>query len=726
MRLSFLLLVALPGIVTAQTLSYRRLEELGPAIPDGVSTVQTLTNSGWALIRSEAHNLAGPARVGPQFYFRSPEGTLVRLPIERAGLDPRLLLIGKMAEDASFALLGGPAAPLVRIDREGLAIRVYREDLRGHPPKAIYGNTAYLDGYPTTFSRYDLVSEVETIYPPVVESGYRTPLRVTLDGKAVYEKDGTYIVRNLANGLLRTWAAPPSEKRILDSSGRYVWQGDSGRLVRYTLATDDEVGYGVALPANAQPLQATDRFVFFSTVTALTPVDDNATTDVYVFDRQSGTLTLATDRQGSMRAAGEVDSLAISPNGTRLSFGTPSPGVSDLASNGLSQLYLRSTARRDTKAALTAQRPGGGEATGGVLSRGGRAALWVRFAAGIWSLRLLTEGGATRTVALPGSARPLDVTDDGRTAMWTTAGGSRLYSLHDGTVRELPLTGGFVFTGHLDLKTRTPLATINRDESADLVRFDPGTGAATVLAIFEDEEFDVEAGRVAWSQGNGVRIVDLTTGDSMTLSPEAGFATGTPGLTADGFSIGIPNLRNGQGVKTRMHRLSDGAFRKTLPFGRILPDPNWLRDDTTGELVYAPTGARLPYRLDDNVAVQGNPVGPESLTFRSTRRVGTASLGDLWRYRTVAPSLPLTESFSAVPRPGGKLDLRATVRSAGLENADTWVEVRIDGTGTWRRLKRDAITTLSLASGPHSLEARGADALGRYEERPRMITVSIF
>ncbi|RYG48097.1 hypothetical protein EON79_05475, partial [bacterium] len=595
MRLTLLLLAALPGIALAQPLPYRRIEELGPAVPDGVSSVQTLTSGGWALIRTEAANLSSPPRFGTQFYFRSPEGTLTRLPIERAGLDPRAPLVGEMAEDASFALIGGPNSPLVRIDREGSAVRVYRDNLRLRLPKAIFGNTAYLDGHPTSFSRFDLATETETIYPSLAEAGHRPPKRVTADGKAIYETNGTFIVRNLTNGLLRTWSAPAGSHPILDESGRYVWFATPGRLRRYALFTGDEIGYDVSFPSMVRPVQATDRYVFLWTTAALVAADDNATNDTYVFDRQTGAVTLASDRKGSDRAAGEVDDLAIPANGGRMLFRTPAPGVSELVSNGVSQLYARTTGRRDTRPALTAVGPGGGEAVGGVLSRGGKTALWGRLSAGQWSLRLLVEGSPPRAIPVAAAPRPLDVSDDGRTILWATADGSKLYRLHDGVQKTMALTGGFVFTGHLDPRTRTPLAIVHRAETADLTRFDGTTGAATFLALIAEDNFDADAGRVAWSTGSGVRVVDLLSGATLNIPAEAGHTAGSPGLTADGLNVGVPNLKNGQGVKTRLHRLSDGAFRRTMPFGRPLPDGLWLRDDTTDELVLAETGARFPF-----------------------------------------------------------------------------------------------------------------------------------
>ena len=76
----------------------------------------------------------------------------------------------------------------------------------------------------------------------------------------------------------------------------------------------------------AELLAATDKHVFFRTTLSLDPNDDNATGDVYAFDRSANTMKLVTDRQGSRRAAGQVEEIAVSPNGSRLMFRTPAPG----------------------------------------------------------------------------------------------------------------------------------------------------------------------------------------------------------------------------------------------------------------------------------------------------------------------------------------------------------------------------------------------------------------
>ncbi|RYG43201.1 hypothetical protein EON79_17450, partial [bacterium] len=103
MRTVLLSCSLLPAIVGAQALPYRRVEALGPAVPDGSAYPYGVTDDGWALITTEASNLNAPARFPGQFYFRSPEGTLIRIPLERAGEEAKGPWAGILSPDGAFA-----------------------------------------------------------------------------------------------------------------------------------------------------------------------------------------------------------------------------------------------------------------------------------------------------------------------------------------------------------------------------------------------------------------------------------------------------------------------------------------------------------------------------------------------------------------------------------------------------------------------------------------------
>ncbi|RYG36912.1 hypothetical protein EON81_08265 [bacterium] len=731
----------LPALVGAQALPYQRVEALGPAVPDGNASPVSMLDSGWSLLRTDAPNVGDPNRFGGQFYFRSPEGTLTRIPIEKAGIDPRFGLLGVLAPDASYAILGGPYTGLFRVDRQGLAVRVFSTPVSGQSvwPIAIADGSAFLTAFGLGLYKLDVESGELFEYPILPEASSRSPSRVTSDGtKAIYEVENRFLLRNLTHGIVRVWDLPSGTRgHSLDTTGRYVWYRmpetawAGPRLIRHDLFTDNEASYPDRSGNDALFDQSTERVVFFRTQASLSANDDNATNDVYAYDRQNDTLVLTTDRKGSRRAAGGVNGLNISPNGSRLMFSTPSPGVTELPSNPFSQLYARTTVRYDVQPALIGLSPGGSETSSSVASRNGEAVLLSRFAAGQWSMRTVLDGQSTRVSPTQGRPRALDVTDDGRRALWTDDGSPTLWFSVDGAVRTLSTDGYYSATGHIDPTTGTPVVSVyknvNGASQSALLRFDPVTGATSRIdttAPATSSDFDVDAGRVAWLSASGVRLLDLRTGSGLTVSTAQPYYYG-PRLTADGMYVAIAHTTaNGEPEKTRLYRTSDGQFRRTLPYGLLLPDGKWLSDSYNGTLVYAETGGQVLDWIEESSRSVGEPVGPKRSTFRGTVQQDEVTLGDAWRYRAIALAKPRTESLLTRPRPGGTVEIRSEFRKAGLENAATWTEYRIDGTGPWRRMKvGEATLTAPLSDGSHRIEVRAADALGRMEGHPATRTV---
>ncbi|RYG49287.1 hypothetical protein EON79_01790 [bacterium] len=497
--------------------------------------------------------------------------------------------------------------------------------------------------------------------------------------------------------------------------------------MRRDMYTGTETTY--PLPTVNLPIDlraASNRFAFFETEAALSPDDTNGTSDFYAFDRSENVYRLISSRQGLRQAAGGVTDFATSPKGNQTIFGSAAPGVSDLVSNGFGQLYARSTIRFDTHPALVAVGPGGREAREAVASRNGTAVFTNRFVSGQWSLRILVDGQPPRVLPTSSEMRPLDVTDDGSRALFMGETTGELVLWENGIFRPLQAGGFYGNFGKIDPKTGIPVVVLDRSGPTglqqELIRFDPLTGIGTRIdtqAPIVYYGFDVDAGRVAWKTLDSIRVLDLTTGASLQI-PQIRDRFYGPRLTSDGVYVGVAQtLANGDPEATRVYRVSDGSLRRNLSFGELLPDGKWLSDSERGELIQASNGARISDTIPLDETLGGTPVGPLRFTFRKVRREEGPYPGDLWRYRAVALPLPATTSHGAYPTADGHASLEATFRKAGLENASTWNEYRIDGAGGWRRIKTGTNASVQLTPGRHRIEIRAADALGRVEAVPK-------
>ncbi|RYG36914.1 hypothetical protein EON81_08275 [bacterium] len=352
MRPLLLSLFALPTLAAAQEPTYRRVDAVGPNLPDGYSRGLAIADNGWALVQSQAHNLALPSTLGGQILFRSPEGTTTRVPLERAINDPSDYSYGVLSPDGEIAVLGDNNAPLMRVDRDGLTMRLFTRDTSNRIPLRIIGRFVYSTGgffssslnpfeQKASLYKTDLDTGAETVYPPVLEMSVADLLGVSSDGtKAAYRTRTGFYSRDLRNGLVRKFDLPsPEGASVVDSDARYLWAeipvgtGKDRKLLRRDLYSDQETTYD--LPPDVGPLfmaSASNRFAFFYTAASLSTNDDNATEDIYAFDRTTGSCLLVSTRQDSPRATGAVDDFVSSPKGTQTLFSTPAPGVSDLPS----------------------------------------------------------------------------------------------------------------------------------------------------------------------------------------------------------------------------------------------------------------------------------------------------------------------------------------------------------------------------------------------------------
>lgn len=748
MRTLFLTLSFLAVAASAQNLPYERVESLNPPVPDGWSMPLAVSDSGWSLIQSQAPNLTSPPRYPNQYFFRSPEGDLSRIPLGLNGDITYLNQGGVISDNGRFAVLGGGAPTLLLIDRVTLEVR--RIPYAGGSPFALVGRRVFLNSVNGGFSSMDLDTGQTKSYPTPPELFPLQPVRLMANGtRAIYQTGGgpgsnsIFYVQNLSTGKFRVWKAPEeSSERVLDGSGRYVWMvvlsGEGQRLVRYDLLEEAEKTYPYRAGDQARLVAASERYAFFLTPRALVPNDGNTTPDVYAFDRTTEKLSLLSTRQNSPLAAGDVLSFYASPDGSRTFFLSDSPLASDLSRNPWAQLYARSTSVRNTAPALAASSPAGGDGVNGVLSFNGSATLWLRHWEGQWSLRTVVAKKPVLVIPVPQEAWPWDVSDDGTLALWSNGDRKDLRFMRRGESISLDVRGGTVLQAHVEAKTGVPIAIVERGAGANLsivlLKFDPLRGASRRIdegAPIWGRDFAAAGGRVAWSTEIGVRVLDLATNAALDLSRTSGAQQFSPRLTGDGLKLGVAEVNSDQAARplqTLLYRLPDGKPLPSTYFGQLSADGVWVNDPHTKELVYLKTGARIPSGMLSNLELPGVAVGPTMVHHRLSYVLDQGSVGDVWRYQAVAVPYPMTSYFYATAGPKGWVQLRGGFRKAGLENARTWIEYRVDGAGEWKRLKTEPEewpTTFRLSDGAHLLEARAVDALGRRESEtnPYLVVV---
>lgn len=740
MRAAFLLSALLAVSAGAQTLPYERVEPLGPPVPDGVSVPLSITDDGWSLIRSEAPNLTSPERYPYQFFFRSPAGELTRIPLDQNGVATTYPNSGVLSSDGRFAFILSGNRGLLRIDRDTFDILRYefwgpRVPVLATDAKVVLGDSF---GFSTMYLDTGIVRN-----HPVPDSTTFVPLGVTPDGGyAVYRTSlgDLYAIQDLATDeTVRRWKPGKFTDLILGAEGRYAWVaysvGDAGgkRLVRHDLLRGTEETFSYVGGKSPTFVKASARYLFLSTKESLVADDKNSTEDFYVFDRSTEKLSLLSTQVSGRSATGRVKNLYSSPDGSRTMFLSASPSASDLPKCRFDQLYARSASAVNTALALHAKRPSGGDGAGAVLSLEGKATLWLRSSAEEdgWTLRSVVDGKPTRVFPVSKTAQPLDVSDDGGLALWCDSGNRDLRFYRRGVVVPLSIGEGvgFILRARIDSKTGTPLALVqywvNNASVIKLLRFDPRHGTAQQIdqaSPIRTDDFSVAVGRAAWATGTGARVFDLASGTILDLPYDGGFNPLTPRLTADGARAAAFDAGLGA---TRVYRLPDGKPLNSLPVGDLLPDGQWMREYGSSNLIYLKTGARFRPWIEAFYAVPGELVGPEMVTVRSTAS-NVPFTGDVWRYRLLAASYPYTEYFYATPAPGGIAELRGGFFKAGLENAPTWLEYRVDSAGEWRRMKVavGAVTPVKLKDGTHVLEARAVDSKGRVESSTTRSTVT--
>ncbi|RYG36487.1 hypothetical protein EON81_09605 [bacterium] len=712
--------MALAAASLAQEPFYRRVGADGPAVPDGGSYCLDVTASGWALIRTEASNLLSPATFGPQFFLRSPLGTLEHVPLPTWN---SFVHIGAVSEDGATVVLSGIGGTyLGRRNASGFEFITTSSLLGSYSRVALSPGGAVFPLYNGLTMGYDFATDQMALLPRV---GFKSlypeqAVGIGTNGRwSVWNARGGYVWVDIPTGSAREWKTGASSdypgNGTIEPAGQAVWaflpgtSAAAARFARHDFFREETESFPVPGIASATPVGTAGRRLYFLTATAVDSDDTNNTGDLYAFDRVSREIELISRRKGSRLATGGVNTARISPKGDRAYFSSTEPGVTEeVTVHTEGSLYVRALPTGQTQSVLAAAGPSGNRNSSSLLSSNGRTVL---LADPVYErnlenpLRVDVDGRVTQIAVERGPVQLRDISDDGHVALWTGSEGKvRLWiqGREVITLASAPFTAAF-----WDAKSKRAVLMLldPANGSSRLCAYRPIDGAIEPLAAVNlaIQEFDVAGGRVAYRANGAITLRHLTTGETATIPLESNRAHLGPRLTADGVYVSVATYATlspyGDKLYGRYFRARDGEFRRKTPFGLALRDSNWIVDPDNYNLIYAPTGAVLDSYLSGSLSIQGPVVGPPQL------------YGD-FLYRAKVSNVPIVQYLTAVPRSGGRLSLHADIVKAGLENADTWAQYRIDG-GPWSRLETLRRIEFTLPDGPHRLEIQGRDALGR-------------
>ncbi len=114
--------------------------------------------------------------------------------------------------------------------------------------------------------------------------------------------------------------------------------GANGITQRVSL---DHLGQQLFAPSSHASLSRDGQRVAFQTDAALVPTDTNGTTDIYVLDRSSGALTLASNSVGGVPANGPSRHAALSGDGRWVAYETLASNAIGIDTNGDWDVMLR-------------------------------------------------------------------------------------------------------------------------------------------------------------------------------------------------------------------------------------------------------------------------------------------------------------------------------------------------------------------------------------------------
>ncbi|RYG48000.1 hypothetical protein EON79_05755 [bacterium] len=290
-----------------------------------------------------------------------------------------------------------------------------------------------------------------------------------------------------------------------------------------------------------------------------------------------------------------------------------------------------------------------------------------------------------------------------------------------GIAREFVGAGEFFYDLRLiDDQTAVLAVRSNTDRVLRIQKMNLTTLERTTVASFQNGSlgsFDAVSTAAAFAGTDAAHpkstlfYVDLATGDVRYGAPLPVGSLRRVRLTGNATTAQV-QLSQVSGTYSGLYRTSDMTYRRLSPPGLMMRDGNWFYDiesgaDSLTSATYLPTGQMIPLvrHLDEPVAV-----GPKTVR---TVRLGSTDTYDAYVIRPMVPARPVL-TVKVLPHRGGGIAYDAGIIPAGLENAETWVETRLDG-GNWQRqtLRKG---TVPAPDGAHRLELRAVDALGRISD----------
>ncbi|RYG39634.1 hypothetical protein EON81_00085 [bacterium] len=782
------------GLGFSQSPTYSRIT-LDPTVtvPAGDAVCLDIAPiGGYSLVLSNAGNIARDTGFESQYYLVSPRGEAERIPLEKVGEMARPIAGLSYLQDQAKISPRGSAA-VVRGRYSDSNYYFYRRE--GKQIQRIPGPLNWITGFqavvgfisetavllareagpatsdpnnPPTWAelvKYDCLTGLVTPVELPGSSSY-FDYRSLLGGrKIVYSstEDNRLHLYDIKTGVdtpTPIESFGPNQK--FDQTGTYLYrtrnESDGVVLERVVLATGKveslfkQEGFG----AETLILEAAfgDKALFMTSG----GIDDRDPKvigwDAYQFDVSTGQLALVSvkpDGTASNNLPPYTGTNFFTPDGSAVVYQAgfesqipPPPGpVPGEWLYAFRHSYRQSVGQPRE---LVVQTIGGGGANyrTGVSSRNGTAVIYAASDAGNTTFdRLVVRDSSARVngrvvpTANPNRKTPLDVSDDGRFAVYratTSTGvndGIHLFVQDAQTgltkwVTNAFTNGAISHQGKVDQDGKLYFTAFATDRYPGLTgnwlfRYDIQTETLTPLketGISFYGEMEVGGGRVAYIDGpNGapvVVVVDGVTGEErMRTAAPTGFEPTLMSLTTDRKTIALSTR-----TSTLLYDIPTGSLRQTVPTsGKLTPSGEWVTGYS--EVCYVPTGAVFSHSPE--TAALGAPVGPLALWSYLGGGNPIAPNNDrgmdLLRYRISIPTSPVlyTTLFTTE---GGNFSIFTKMSVAGLQKAESWVEARIDG-GDWQRLTMDQIgyrISLPRPARATAVEVRGRDALGRTSE----------
>ncbi len=262
---------------------------------------------------------------------------------------------GSVSDDGRYVVFSSYANRVVPGDTQNLEVHVYLHDVVAGTTTAVSEPVDHSSGYDASISgdgRFVAFVTRESDWDPDDRNG-------TSDVFVWERASGAVTLVSRTTGGLpsgETFNSSAQSPR-LSSDGRYVvfctahtlTPGDTVAGLK-VFVRDRELGTTElvsrtsdgAPAAGSQPsISADGRYVSFATTTALVAADTNGVSDVYVRDRDSGTITLASLDTAGAPFAGAAASGALSGDGRRLAFVAPGGHAGEFITELFNDVYVR-------------------------------------------------------------------------------------------------------------------------------------------------------------------------------------------------------------------------------------------------------------------------------------------------------------------------------------------------------------------------------------------------